>query len=84
MGIDRTKEQLKELIIELIEERGTNKTICPSEAARKFRSDDWRTLMDTVREAARELNDDGRIEIFQNEEPVELEHVNGPVRLGLP
>lgn len=39
--------------------------------------------MDTVRKAASELKRNGKIEIYQDGESVQMDSVNGPIRLGL-
>jgi hypothetical protein len=45
------EDKLKATIMELCQERGQGKTICPSEAARRVagESGDWRALMGPVR-----------------------------------
>jgi hypothetical protein len=69
-------------IEELLAGRDPGKTICPSDAARALGGDDgFRALMDTVRAAARELVAEGRLEVTQKGEAVDLERARGPVRL---
>jgi hypothetical protein len=68
-------------ILELLAKRGPEKTICPSDAARALAGDEFRPQMDTVRDAARRLVAEGRIEVTQGGEPVELDAAKGPVRL---
>jgi hypothetical protein len=58
-------QRLRATILELARERGPDKTICPSDAARAVDGDNWRDLMDDAREAARELARDGEVEISQ-------------------
>lgn len=75
-------EQLKTTILKLVNERGPEKTICPSEAARELGEDsDWKKLMDPVREAARELHKSGQIQIEQQGQPVDPDQCSGPIRL---
>ncbi|MGJ3258274.1 MAG: DUF3253 domain-containing protein [Rhodospirillales bacterium] len=71
-------------ILRLVGERGPGKTICPSEAARAERGDDWRTLMKPVRRAAQKLAREGRIAIYRKGKPVDPDQVKGVIRLGLP
>ncbi len=71
-------------ILRLVGERGPGKTICPSEAARAERGDDWRTLMKQVRRAAQKLAREGRIAIYRKGKPVDPDQVKGVIRLGLP
>lgn len=65
------KAELKAQIMELVQERGPEKTICPSEAARAVNPDEWRPLMDEAREAACELRDEDKITIEQGGKPVD-------------
>lgn len=73
----------KDAILSLLAERDPDKTICPSEAARSLDPDDFRSLMPLVREAAGELVADGRIEVTQKGEVVDLASARGPIRLRL-
>ena len=79
-----TETRAREAILELLDARGPDKTICPSEAARALAGDgDFRPYMEPVREAAAKLADAGRIEVTQKGEPVTIAEVRGPIRLGL-
>ena len=60
------------------------KTICPSEVARALWPDDWREHMEAVRIEAQRLVEDHRLRITQKGEPVDINTVRGPIRLGLP
>ena len=57
--------RLREAILNLLERRAPNASICPSEAARAVGGDDWRALMESARDAARELARRGRVQITQ-------------------
>lgn len=57
------------------------KTICPSDVARALGGEQWRELMDGVRETARALADVGEITVRQKGEKVDLTTARGPVRL---
>ncbi len=71
-----------EAILKLLERRGDEKTICPSEAARLLAGDgDFRPYMSVVRDAARSLVADGRIEVLQKRGVVDLDAARGPIRL---
>jgi hypothetical protein len=79
-----TEKRARDAILELLDARGPEKTICPSEAARALAGDaDFRPYMDPVRDAAAKLADAGRIEVTQKGEPVRIGEVRGPIRLGL-
>ena len=70
-------------ILELVEQRGIEKTACPSEAARLLAADgeDFRAHMGAVLAAARSLVAAGRIEVLQKGQVVDLDGARGPVRL---
>lgn len=76
-------QQIADMILELTGGRGPDKSICPSEAARRLAGPrgDWRALMDDVRRVAGELAHEGRIEITQKGVPVDIGNAVGPIRL---
>jgi hypothetical protein len=77
-----TRAQARQAILDLLDQRDSGKTICPSDAARALGGDDgFRPLMDLVREAAGELVASGRVEVTQGGEPVDLDRARGPIRL---
>jgi hypothetical protein len=79
-----TEARAREGILELLDARGPDKTICPSEVARALAGDaDFHPYMEPVREAAAGLADAGRIEVTQKGEPVRIGEARGPIRLGL-
>jgi hypothetical protein len=65
----------------LLAQRAEGATICPSEAARAVGGDDWRDLMQPARDAARELADQGEVEVTQRGEVVDVTTAPGPVRI---
>ncbi|MFH7594544.1 DUF3253 domain-containing protein [Streptomyces racemochromogenes] len=76
--------RLEEVILDLLDRRGPDATICPSDAARAAYGggdDGWRALMEPVRRAARRLVTAGAVEITQGGRPVEPERARGPVRI---
>ena len=75
------KTQLRTAILDLLESRSPDTSICPSEAARKAFPDDWRDYMATCREAATALAREGKVEICQGGEPVDPGELRGPIRL---
>jgi hypothetical protein len=82
LGTTVDKPEARRKILELLEQREPGKTICPSDAARALGGDDgFRPLMDVVRAAAGDLVRDGRIEVTQHGEPIELDRAKGPIRL---
>lgn len=79
-----TKADAKQGIKALLEDRGPEKTICPSEVPRKLLDDDWRDEMETVHEAVEELHAEQAIAVLQNGEEVDPTMASGPVRLAIP
>jgi hypothetical protein len=86
-----TDTQLEAAILSLLAERGRDKTICPSEAAKlvgsplvgKATRHDWETLMEPARAAARRLVAAGKIVITQKGRVVDPSTARGPIRLKL-
>ncbi|QUI35551.1 DUF3253 domain-containing protein [Streptomyces alfalfae] len=76
--------RLERAILELLERRAPDATICPSDAARAaYEGDDdgWRALMGPVRDAARRLVAAGEVEITQAGRPVDPAEAHGPIRI---
>jgi hypothetical protein len=78
---------LEAAILELLAERGREKSICPSEAAKlvggKAERRDWEGLMEPARAAARRLVAAGKIVITQGGRVVDGSTAKGPIRLRL-
>ncbi|MGF1477210.1 MAG: DUF3253 domain-containing protein [Geminicoccaceae bacterium] len=79
------EDETEAKILELCQERGPDKTICPSEAARALAGDDGDTqaLMNEVRAAGRRLAWAGKIAVTQKGKPVDPDQAKGPIRFGL-
>jgi hypothetical protein len=74
---------LRAAILGLLAQRDPGKTICPSDAARAVAGDRFRPLMQPTRDVAAELVAEGRIEVTQKGEVVDLASARGPIRLRL-
>jgi hypothetical protein len=72
---------LEQSIVSLLATRAATATICPSDAARAVGGDDWRELMDDARAAAARLVAQGRVDITQGGEVVDLATARGPIRI---
>ena len=72
---------LDEAIRELLERRAPGATICPSEAARAVGGEEWRSLMEPARAAARRLAEGGEVEITQGGQVVDGWVAKGPIRV---
>lgn len=71
-------------ILRLCAERGSDRSICPSEVARALAGDDekvWRLLMHPVRQAAFRLAEQGRIEVLRKGRVVAPSEAKGVLRL---
>ncbi|MEM1296728.1 MAG: DUF3253 domain-containing protein [Verrucomicrobiota bacterium] len=75
--------EIERAILDLLSQRKTGATICPSEAARIVKPKSWRTLMEATRTVARSLVKAGEIEVCQKGAVVDAETAKGPIRLRL-
>ncbi|MDR6974240.1 hypothetical protein J2X68_000918 [Streptomyces sp. 3330] len=78
------EERLERAILDLLEQRRPDASVCPSEVARAVHDgtgDGWRQLMEPTRAAARRLSDAGRVEITQGGERVDPTTTRGPIRI---
>ena len=69
-------------ILQLVDARGPDKSICPSEAARAL-GGDWHRVLGDVRRAAVSLAKAGRIDILRKGKLVDPDSVRGVIRLRL-
>jgi hypothetical protein len=74
-------DTLERQILALLDGRARGATVCPSEVARAAAPDDWRPLMEPVREAARRLVAKGLLDITQQGRVVDGSTAKGPIRL---
>jgi hypothetical protein len=75
------KSTIAQTIIDMATERGSDKSICPSDVARNLFAPNWRKYMDEVRAAAVELQLQGKVAITQKNQPVDVDHIKGPIRI---
>lgn len=81
-GVDDTDRRLEASILDLLDQRGRGKTVCPSEAARAVGTDDtWRDLMEPARRAARRLVASGQVVVTQGGHVVDPSTARGPIRI---
>ena len=76
-------ESLETAILTLLAQRGANKTICPSEAAKAVAPEAWEPQMEPARKAARRLVARGLLDITQQGQIIDASTAKGPVRLRL-
>jgi len=72
---------ISKAILDMATERGVDKTICPSEVARALFDIHWRKYMNDVRQAAVELQQQGKVSITQKGKLVDVDHIKGPIRI---
>ncbi|WP_244930025.1 DUF3253 domain-containing protein [Nocardioides sp. W7] len=77
-------DPLEQTILDLLDQRAPGATICPSDAARAAAPDDWRPLMQPVRDAAARLATAGLVEVTQGGAVVDVATARGPVRIRRP
>jgi len=76
------RNRIRSAILDLLQSRDPDASICPSEAARTV-FDDWRPHMDQVRDVAAEMTMDDEIYATQGSDRVSVTDVSGPIRLRL-
>jgi hypothetical protein len=79
-----TPDEIRHKLMDLVQQRGPSKTICPSEVARHLGGETWRDLMPTVRAVGTQLVDEGKIVTLQKGNVVDPRQVKGPIRYRLP
>jgi hypothetical protein len=72
---------LEQVVLDLTSERGPEKSICPTDAARAFAGENWRKVLGEVRKTAVRLALDGKIEITRKGKPVDPAAFKGVYRL---
>ncbi len=80
-------EDIETVLLRLARERGHEKTLCPSEAARELggpHPDGWGPLMIPVRRVAVRLAQEGRLVITRKGKPVDPADFKGVYRVSLP
>lgn len=75
---------IESVLLDLVQQRGLNATICPSEVVRKLAPHAWRPLMSAVQSTASRLARQGAIDITQAGQRVSADGPwRGPIRLRL-
>ncbi|WP_293742965.1 DUF3253 domain-containing protein [uncultured Pedobacter sp.] len=75
------KKEIAERILAVAEQRGADKSTCPSEIARMLFPGHWREQMAAVMEVAIDLCNNGKILITQKGKEVDVKKIKGPVRI---
>ncbi len=80
MSDTHDEQAIEATLLGLVDARGPEKSICPSEVARAL-APEWQSLMGAVRRVAVRLAQAGRIEILRKGKPVDPAGVRGVIRL---
>jgi hypothetical protein len=88
-GDQPTEAAIAQAIEALLSARAADASICPSDAARSLRADEWRPLLPAIRRVAATLARQGRLRITQGEREVSVDQIDdqrlrGPIRLRRP
>lgn len=78
-------DRIARTLLALCRERGSARSICPSEVARALSRDEaqWRALMPLVRATAAALAARGDIVVTQRGRAIDIDTARGPVRVKL-
>ena len=66
----KIEKELRAITLELLREKRGRASIGPADIARRFKPDDWSRWMDTVKEVARRLGDEGKLEVTRHGKPI--------------
>ena len=80
----RRDRRLERALLERADRAAAGATFCPSEVARAEAPEDWRPLMEPIRQAARRLVARGALEMLQKGRRVDPSTARGPIRLRRP
>ena len=72
---------LEDAILQLLNARARDASICPSEAARAVGGESWQSLMEPARMAARRLVAQEKVQITQGGKVVDPSRAKGPIRI---
>ena len=79
--VTATDLALEQAIVELLNARARDASICPSEAAQCVGGDNWQPLMEPARMAARRLVAQEKVQITQAGKVVDPSRAKGPIRI---
>lgn len=83
MAGDICPQTIRQCILDKTQARGAAKTICPSDVARELGGNDWRSLMDNVRQVGIALADANQILVTQKGKIIDPRTAKGPIRYRL-
>lgn len=74
------QQAIRQCLLDKVQQRGLEKTICPSEAAKDLGGEEWRELMPVVRQVGALLAEEGMIVATQRGQVVDPIVAKGPIR----
>ena len=75
-------DEVERAILTLVDARGPEKSICPTEAARALSPEGWHAKLKLVRSTAIRMAREGRLQVLRKGKPVDdLGDVRGVIRL---
>jgi hypothetical protein len=80
----KIETELRAITLELLREKRGRASIGPADIARRFKPDDWSRWMDTVKEVARRLADEGKLEVTRHGKPITTWPWRGVIRFRNP
>ncbi len=80
----KIETELRAITLELLREKRGRASIGPADIARRFKSVGWQRWMDTVKEVARKLADEGALEVTRHGKPLATWPWRGVVRFRNP
>lgn len=83
------QNQIEAVILQLLQERGVGKSICPSEAARRMAElaghpERWRAWLNRTRATGIAMAKRGGVVMLQSGRRIDPDTARGAIRLGLP
>jgi hypothetical protein len=73
-------DQIESTLVAMLKERG-ERSVCPSEVARRIDPSQWRGLLERVRMAGRRLASSGAVEFTQRGRVIDPSIARGPIRI---
>ncbi|MBK7644888.1 MAG: DUF3253 domain-containing protein [Planctomycetes bacterium] len=80
----KIEAQLRAITLELLREKRGRASIGPADIARRFKPDGWKSWMDSVKEVAHRLAEEGAIEVTRHGKPTKVWPWRGVIRFRNP
>lgn len=80
----KIEERMRALTLELLRQKRGRASIGPADVARAYHPEQWKSWMDSVKEVARRLADEGAIEVTRHGKPIAAWPWRGVIRFRNP